>query len=477
MGQPVSRSMCCSVREKDGRGRLGFVTNESPQFLCNEVELGLEHPCFVAFAPLWNTGSAGSTRRLAVASASAVHVYRLSDSALQGAEIPPMVLEHTLTMPADLTINAVLFRDEDTSRCLVVAYGPTTSSHEGKAGQHFIRVWSCDGPASGSRMVKQVSTGSSVSLATFAAPHENFVSADAPAEHEVSDESALPYAWHLNEGFVASLEDHTARVTRLVVSSTYLLSADDQGECRVWQKNRGFASRAAARLHQGAVVDLAVDRLYAYSLGQQDLCVRVWSVPDLKPVLTILADSVEGGPANFSGFAVATPMAPGAGRHSTACRLAQLSTVRRPVSRWSGAQGSTRSAGAPRGMLFVSGVLAEGQETAGAGAAVLMEWSLGTNPRCQSAQIAHDTPIETMAYGPYDNGPLITADKSGTFRVWDYTPRLWCSQQVEAGAPIFGGGLAIAVDPLHRTVFSVTGTRRLLCWTPRGALDAPIEQG
>ncbi|CAE7678379.1 unnamed protein product, partial [Symbiodinium pilosum] len=85
----------------------------------------------------------------------------------------------------------------------------------------------------------------------------------------------------------------------------------------------------------------------------------------------------------------------------------------------------------PRGALFVAGVIAKGQCSADS-AGILMEWSLSPTPVCQSAIIAHDLPIATMAYGPCDNGPLITADMRGLCRIWDCTPRLRCSQQIEA---------------------------------------------
>ncbi|CAE8701898.1 unnamed protein product, partial [Polarella glacialis] len=136
--------------------------------------------------------------------------------------------------------------------------------------------------------------------------------------------------------------------------------------------------------------------------------------------------------------------------------------------------GSARNSGVPRGMLFVAGTVAAGQEVAGEGAAVLMEWSLSIKPTCQNAIVAHDSPIVAIAYGPYDNGPLITADTNGVCRVWDFTPRLWCSQQVDMrpsmspkndGPPSARLEVAIASDPLQRALYSIAGDKRLLVWS------------
>ncbi|CAK0828762.1 unnamed protein product, partial [Prorocentrum cordatum] len=174
----------------------------------------------------------------------------------------------------------------------------------------------------------------------------------------------------------------------------------------------------------------------------------------------------QGPPAGFgAAFPTSLAAAP------RPFQLAELTAVRRPVSRWSGSQGSARSAALPKGMLFVAGSLADGQEVAGAGAGVLMEWSLGPKPACQGAQVAHDAPIVALAYGPYDNGPLLTADARGLFRVWDYTPRLWCSQQVDTGGCPDPRSLAVAMDPLNRTAYSIAGDGRLFVWRQHGEIE------
>merc|ERR1712079_377995 len=90
----------------------------------------------------------------------------------------------------------------------------------------------------------------------------------------------------------------------------------------------------------------------------------------------------------------------------------------------------------------------------------------GPTPSLQSVRVAHDSPIIALAYGPYDNGPLVTADNRGIFRVWDYTPKLWCSQKVDTGCSPNSvvQSLAIAVDPLHRSLYSIVGDKRLFMW-------------
>lgn len=431
--------MCCSIRDKEGRGgRFPFAT-DSPQFECSEVALPLEQPRFLAFAPLWQ-GTANVTRRIALASSRTVKVFRMPDTYMP-AQDSSLQHEYSLELEEDSEITALLFRDEDSSRNLIVAYGPP----EGAAGHHVVRVWSCDAVAV---MLPWPEPAPSPQIGGMAPA--------APAAVQLRQ----PTLWSAAEGFVSSLEDHTCAVSLLAVSSTYLLTADVGGECRVWQKTRGLASRAVARLHQGGIADLAVDRLFAYSAGRQELAVRIWSVPDLKAVLTITADMLE----SRCVLGTADPAA-----STLPCKLVQLTAVRRPTSRWSGAQGSTRHSGAPRGTLYVAGITADGRDVAGGGAAVLMEWSLGAQPTLQSAQVAHDTAIVVLAYGPYDNGPLVTGDTRGIFRVWDCTPRLLCSQQVEAGTVCETLSPAVVVDPQQRALYTIVGDSRLFVWRQHGA--------
>lgn len=433
MGQPASRGVCCSVREKEGR-LLAAEPSGGAQFSYSEVELGLEKPRLLAFAPLWHHGASGAApRRLAVAGERTVFVYFVSGESdfRSDSEAPGLTLEYTLQFGAKRVVTGLLFRDEDTSRHLVVAISPTPGLAillEESASQHCVRIWG---------------------LAA-----------------ERTEGHFEPTALNPDEGFLASLDQHGSPVTRVAVSSTFLFTADTLGECRVWQKNRGYVNKAAAHLHQGGGIDLTVDRLFVYSVGLQDNTIRVWSVPDLKPVLNITAEL----PPELTTSILNSRSAPEGAKDAEPrlrCPISALTTLRRPVSRWSGSQGSMRSQHMPKGVLFVAGVISTGgpSGSSGRGAGVLMEWSLGQVATCRSAQIAHDLPVVALAYGPYDNGPLTTADAHGVFRIWDVTPRLRCSQRVDVG--LLGGdpaGLAICVDPLRRGLFTITGGRRLLLW-------------
>merc|ERR1719433_1233152 len=326
-----------------------------------------------------------------------------------------------------------------------------------------------------------------------------------------------PTSWTVGEGYSASLEEHAAPVVRMAVSATFLLTGDGSGECRAWHKTRAFMPRANARLHSGGVIDLVMDRLFCYSIGEEDLFVRIWSVPELKAVSAIpmfLCENLMPSPSQFS---VQTPRRrketadgmeapPGSPapsprtaqvteeektamaqspfqdlqysvrRSQRGClerplRLTRLTALRRPTSRWSAAQGTARGTNMPRGLLFVAAVVADGQEGVPEGSGVLMEWLLGAEPHCHCSQMAHDTPVVVLAHGPYDNGPVVTGDAKGLFRVWDYTPRLWCSQEVQAGtlsstdaAAVLPSQPAFAVDPLRRALYSTVGDKRLFVW-------------
>eukprot|EP00747_Dinoflagellata_sp_TGD_P209844 gnl/TRDRNA2_/TRDRNA2_83218_c0_seq1.p1 gnl/TRDRNA2_/TRDRNA2_83218_c0~~gnl/TRDRNA2_/TRDRNA2_83218_c0_seq1.p1 ORF type:complete len:454 (-),score=65.28 gnl/TRDRNA2_/TRDRNA2_83218_c0_seq1:112-1473(-) len=440
MGQRVSHNMCCSVRDKNEKGRnLALVG--APQFRCSEVEVRIETPSFLAFAPLWShSNGAAPPKRLALAGDQEVHVYRISDE-LMTSDTPNITLEHTLTLPSGQCVTGILFTEESSSRNLAVAFGPRTStedrSHVG-SGPYVVRIWSCEplNPWSGR-----------------------------PAE------SPAPSIWKWNEGYSESLEDHRAPCLRLVASPAYLLTADNLGECRVWQKNKAFAKRAVAKLHQGGIADLAVDRLFVYSAGNEDRRISVWSVPDLTPVLNITADFPEEMVIGFpsEGSPAVSPMQMPT-LQTAPYRLARLTALKRPLSRWAGSQGSNRNQKTPKGSIYLAGVMAGGNDNVeGAEQGVLMEWALGHQPFCQSLQIAHESPIASMAYGPYDNGPLVTADAFGVFRVWDCVPRLTCSQQLEIlnlgelRGNRFGSGVAMVVEP-QRGLYSTVGDKRLFVW-------------
>lgn len=439
MGQPVSHSICCSLREKQYEQNLWPVAVGPPQFHHSEVEVQIEQPRFMAYGPLWHKEAAVS-RRLAVASKREVHVYRLptdeESHSPGGGASSWLSLEHTLTLPENQEVTCIHYSDDTNSRNLVVAYGPIA----GLSGAHRARVWSCE------------------------------------EKSEVgADKQEAVNVWHMDR-YAHSLDDHNDAIVKLASSQAFFVTADSAGSCGVWQKNKGFVRRSFAKLHNGSIADLAADRFFVYSAGQQDLHICVWAVPDLAQVISVQADLpkdlfpglsrsaslASDGKKKGADMVQALPALASSPR--PACRLSGLTALRRPLSRWAGSQGSSRSAKAPKGTLFVAGVFAENCEVAGEGAGVLMELSLGEKPVCQTAQIAHDSPIVSLAYGPYDNGPLITADTRGVFRVWDCVPRLMCSQHVEfQGVPGGFPAAVIAVEP-HCGLYSSLGDKRLVVW-------------
>jgi len=451
-----------------------------PQFQCLEVDIQLHCPVMVAFAPL-HQREASSLRRLAVANAHEVNVYRVfeSDDVDLGAP-PQFVLTHMLKLDPGTVVNGILFSDEDSSRQLLVSTGPECGRH---GAQYSVKVWSCE----------QIPCWQQVLPSAALTPNSGSPGrGHVPAVLEASSASTTPRVvdWADHEGYIANLDEHKAPVTRLATNKTYLLTADAVGECRLWQRNKGFARRALATLHPGGVTDLIVDRFFAYSAGCEDRRICAWTLPELSPVLSIAADIpgelVTGtGPGRptlprveadeHTEQAASTESTGSAVLHvqnAPQCRLERINLLRRPLSRWAGWQGSAKGGTkAPRGSLFVAAVLGSGCEIAGAGAGILMEWTLGDTAVCQNAQIAHDSPIVSLVYGPYDNGPLITADAKGVFRVWESMLErgLCLSQQLDVPGvcvDLAANGIhcpAVAVEQ-PRGLYVAAGAPRLLVW-------------
>jgi len=474
MGVAVSRHyMCCSLRDKQGFGD-GIMDGRSPHFQCLEAAIQLDCPVMVAFAPL-HQREASCLRRLAVANTHEVNVYRMPEGDVADHGAPPqLMLTHTLKLDPGTVVNGILFSDEDSSRQLLVSMGPEGGKH---GPRYPVKVYSCEQiPAWLPQVLHPV-------------PEQTPATADASS----ASATAMVVDWKEHE-VIAILEEHKAPVMRLATNKTYLLTADAVGECRLWQRNRGFARRALATLHTGGVSDLIMDRLWAYSAGCEDRRICVWTLPELSPVLSIAVDlpdelvmgtrpcqsalprmEAEAGTEQ----AVVTEATGSAAPDAPRCHLSRINLLQRPLSRWAGWQGSTRGTKAPRGSLFVAGVLGEGSEIAGAGAGVLMQWTLGETAMCQNAQIAHDTPIVTLVYGPYDNGPLITADSKGIFRVWELLLErgLCLSQQLE----VPGVRVDLAANGIHcpavaveqpQGLYIAAGAPRLLVWQRHQAESA-----
>lgn len=458
--QPFAQHVCCSMREKYDTYNNGFSPTGPPQFLTGEVHIGVESPRFLAFAPLWQRDNS-PPRRLALAGRHEVHVYLVSETEIHedptttsnagGETSLQLRLEHSMELDADMEVTAMIFSDDSSSKTLVIAASPISDAAR---RTHQVRFFSCDSQAS--------QNGTNL------------------------DDGELPVnVWTWDDSHASALEEHGAPVTHLVTSQTMLVTADRSGTCGTWQKNKGFSKRHTSRkLHKGSIADLSVDRFFVYTCGREDKMISVWSVPDLQPIMETFAEIPRDLFFNKSSGSVvpaqrvadgspdiSAPRAVGASQakaKSDAYQLSELTALRRPLSRWAGSQGSTRSAKAPKGTLFVAAVLADDCEAAGVGAGVLMEWAMAATGDaraiCQSAQVAHDSPIISIAYGPYDNGPVITADMRGVFRVWDCVPRLTLSQHLEFfSAPQATPHLTMVVEP-QRGLYTCTGDRRLFVW-------------
>lgn len=348
MGQATGNHICCSARDKNERG---FNSGIGQFMFREEIEVSMQAK-FMSFAPLWHKEA--QVRRLALASAKEVHIYRVEGLPEERTRLS---FEHSLTMDPGHEITGLLFCDENSSRSLAVAFSAE--------GRFLVRVWMLDSPS-----------------------------------------------WAKSD-YVASLEEHKAPVDIITISPTYLFTADRNGECGTWQK-ASFQKKAMARLHT-RIADLAVDRLFVYSVGV-DCQISVWSVPELTPVFTMGVDIPAGLGADGLG----------------ADGLTRLTHLRLPLSRWAGSQGRTGKA--PKGSIFIAGMVGE--------SGVLMHWMLDERV-CKSAQVAHTSPIIALAYGPYDNGPLTTMDEHGTCRVWTWAAGLVCTQTVDI--PL--GCVAVAVEP------------------------------
>lgn len=454
MGQPASHNICCSVRDKNERLAGNFNGGGIGQFQCADVDIGLDQPRFLAFAPLWHN-QGPLVRRLALASEDEVQVYRIKENLVGEEELKSedvgravggshgfaqVSLERTLSL-GDHVVTGLLFCDEMSSRNLVVAYRPRSTPDGKSVGPYVARIWNLD-------LLR-------VELAKQ------------PASESTG--------WRLSEWFVASLEDHKAPITGLAISPTYLFTADAGGECAIWQKAAGYARRAVARLHAGGIGDLTVDRLFVYSVGVDDCKVSVWSVPDLTPVLSIDAslpveilaglskpDPTVNEIANqveFSGGPVPPAFCLGVQTQS----LCRLSALRLPLSRWAGSQGSARAGKLPKGSIFIAGVLSEDSNVGIGGAGVLMHWMLGEEPTCKTAQIAHNSPIMAMVYGPYDNGPLVTVDACSVCRIWVWASGLVCSQTVEFPRNSLGCSVSVCVEPQFG-LYSTFGDSKVVIW-------------
>eukprot|EP00928_Gymnodinium_smaydae_P070711 TRINITY_DN54493_c0_g1_i1.p1 TRINITY_DN54493_c0_g1~~TRINITY_DN54493_c0_g1_i1.p1 ORF type:complete len:462 (-),score=56.24 TRINITY_DN54493_c0_g1_i1:136-1521(-) len=437
--------MCCAVRDK--HDALDISSRSSVDLRFDEKTIEMERPRFACFSPL-NQRESAVTRRLAVANADTVHVYHLG---LPSEQLP--ALEYRLCLGADRRVQRICFAEITNARTLIVAFGPTDEAQTSQQ-RHVIRVWQLD----------------------------------AAAVRSATDDAASVVNWECDAGYAHSIDEHRRPIEHMAVNKTLLATVDGSGACRLFTKSRAFVKAGEAKLHDGSVADFSMDRVFIFSAGLHDRRVRVWSLPQFGLVhdfvvqiplkqLQNLSPLCAGGTfLDSTGAASAKVSLPPA--HAVVSRpeedtsevknsLECITHIRRPVSRWAGWVGSARRAGRPHGVLFVAGVLDSTDLFGGCG--VLMEYTLGDQPTCKSSRVAHATPIVMLSYGPYDNGPVITACAQGFFKVWDCSSLrgLHFSYQIDtfgSSCPNICDAFAVATEQPH-AVYVMPGSRRLCVWS------------
>lgn len=447
MGSSLGRSTsCCALRDKHGASEGALGSARSPQFVSQEMDHGLmEQASLLSFAPLYQR-EAMQPRRLALASPKEVIVFRLSDHDPELEKASPPVLTHRLRVDtSQWQVDSILFCEDDDSKHLAVVLGPpgldTGGSPEappalgaglarlpfsarGAAHASVVKIWNCT--------VEPMAVG--------APPKELLASQGWSASLQADDAR------------IEKVGADGARIEKVACNRQFFFTLDVAGCCVAWQKNRNFQRRASTELHSAGAVDFIVERMFAYSIGRREKCVSVWSLPDstaldaqLKLALTIPVE-VPLGHLPHLREDVQLARRPNSARDVLAV---QVTLLRRPLSRWSGCQGSSRGPQFPRGCLFGAATLLETCDVAGAGSGLLLEWSLRERPSLMGAQVAHDSPIVSLSYGPYDNGPVITGDARGVFRVWDFTLnyRFCLVQQLELPCQASRPSPALVVEP------------------------------
>mmetsp|Transcript_10426 Transcript_10426/g.23626 ORF Transcript_10426/g.23626 Transcript_10426/m.23626 type:complete len:461 (-) Transcript_10426:66-1448(-) len=459
MGQSTSRSMCCAARDKEAAIGYGGFGPLMGQFHCSDLEVDVEEePNFLVFAPLWQKapGGVGNTRRVALASKTQVRVYRIQDGLSTddvsgpATEVdndkPRVALENTLEVTNGHIVTSIVFCDEASSKNIAVAFGAGPATKP--VGFAQVRIWNLD-------MLWSALTPS----------------------HQQRQNST---SWTLDQGYTATLDAQQGPFTQLTTSPIYLFGALASGECIVWQKSSAYAKKGAAKLHQGGIEDMNADRNFLYTTGRGECSVSVWALPQLSSVFNIEVSLPRSLMDNFGrnsvvdlkGLGGMTGSANKNGEKHHEAQLCNVTALRLPLSRWAGSQGGSRTSKAPKGSIFVAAVLSGGSEVAGDGAGVLMHWTMGEQCVCRSAQIAHHSPIVAMVYGPYDNGPLVTADMYGTCRVWDNVPGLICSQQLELSRASLNSAVSFAVEP-QIGLYSNGGNKRITVWRRDLSMPGP----
>lgn len=237
-------------------------------------------------------------------------------------------------------------------------------------------------------------------------------------------------------------------ITCMAVTVCHVFVGDCAGCCWLFHKKDGAISalgvgqrgpKGARRLHQCPVVALEADPQYVYSMSA-DRCISIWDQ-------TLAEEKIR--------FIVA--VSPGHLQRE----MRSLTGIARPNSRWGligGASGWPKNATAapsssgPIGLLFLAGLGAGGE-------GLLMTWNLATKAGLTTVR-AHDGKIAAMAFGPHDNGPVITGGDDGCICLWDIFS-LRCVARVPD--PARRSITAFAAEP-QRCFFSVHEGGTVKAW-------------
>lgn len=432
MGQAHNHSLkgdtgCCSSGCKRDQERPTSSVSPTPvRFLSLERELqfyNVAGPEFIAFGPLYAAGQGLIQKRLAVAGGACVQVYAVDDSDFQAECYGCMSLEHSFDVPIGFSVTALCFSDESSSSHVVAALAPTKSCDT----MCFANVWDCERQ---SRSPCHSST-------------------------DGEDKENLPLGGRNCSDAIAVMDGHSGVIRCFATNSGCFATADSTGACQIWERPRNYALVGVETLHEGGIADLALDRLFAYSAGSVDCLLRIWHLPDLEPALTVpmFVPTARVFPHEDAALSGLDAMVQA---DAEQVQFSRVTVLRRPQSRWAGARAYT-----PAGTIYIAGV--DAHALGGEGPGILSEWRLNPKVTCQAARVAHESPIVEVAFGPYDNGPLVTADRRGVFRVWDIVTKLHCMQEVRPGGNEVPRGLALAVQP-QQGIFASLGDNRIFLW-------------
>lgn len=225
-------------------------------------------------------------------------------------------------------------------------------------------------------------------------------------------------------------------ITCLAVSIVRIYVAHFDGSCLSFE-NISSGSRSTwqsqasidqpTKLHCGPVCGIDADPYFVYSVGA-DSTISVWDATLEHEQMRLEACTA---PGDF--------------------HIRSLTGVLRPSSRWGLSRGHNRGTKSPCGLLCVTGMSkrAEG---------LLMTWNLSSRV-CLHCVRAHDGLITALAFGPYDNGPVLTGGEDMCIRVWDLF-FLRCIRCIGANSAEIHG---LAVEP-QRRFYSLAADGILKVW-------------